>query len=156
MSGKFGSIMLFFRDLPPDVSRRDLRMFVSSGLRESGVRGNPLVQVCGNCSILRVFDPATRATEYHGFVEVKPARVAMMAIGILNGRPLRGTPVEVRRYRQRSPLNERRAAGSHLPSRGELELAGQIRRDRRRPNLQIDLVETTPALHETAQLTVLS
>lgn len=157
MGGKNGSVMLFLRNLPPNVSRRDLKTFVVAGLRQAGVRGSPLLQMCANCSILRIFDPAQGTTEYHGLVEVQPARIAIQAIDILNGQALGGTPIEVRRYRQRSPWGQRR---QRRPAQGGGEGSGAVvaepLRERRRPNLKIDLVDATPGLGEATALPVLS
>lgn len=143
MGGKNGSVMLFLRNLPPNVSRRDLKAFVLAELRRAGVRGSPLLQLCTNCSILRIVDPARDSVEYHGLVEVQPARIAMQAIEALNGQRLGGTPIEVRRYRQRSPWGERRSR-TEVPGGGAV--VAQPLRERRRPNLKMDLVESTPTL----------
>ena len=153
MGGKNGSIMLFLRNLPPNVARRDLKSFVVAELRRAGIRGNPLLHLCANCSILRIVDPDRNTTEYHGLVEVQPARVAMQAIEVLNGKCLGGCPIEVRRYRQRSPWGERR---QRAEARGDATMAAEPLRERRRPNIKIELVDATPPLEELSELPVAS
>jgi hypothetical protein len=153
MGGKNGSIMLFLRNLPPNVSRRDLKTFVLAELRKAGVRGNPLLHLCANCSILRIVDPDRDTVEFHGLVEVQPARIAMQAIDVLNGKCLGGTPIEVRRYRQRSPWGERR---QRAESQDDTTVVAEPLRERRRPNLKIDLVDSTPPVDGFSQLPVAS
>ncbi len=103
MGGKTGLVTLFLRNLPPNTSRKDLRAFVRIALREAGVRTLPLINACANVSIMRITDLAAGTIEYHGLLEVRPAHIAMLAIQLLNGRARHGTPIEVHRYRQRSP-----------------------------------------------------
>jgi hypothetical protein len=143
MSGKTGTVCLFVRALPSGLSRRDLKTFVTGRLKDAGIRGSLLLNVCSNCSILKITDRDTGREEFHGLVEIQPARIAVQAIEALNGALLGGQRVEVRRYRHRSPWGEHRAR------RGESEGAA-IRPllERRRPNLKIELVEQTPALSE--------
>jgi len=151
MGGKNGSVMLFLRNLPPNVARRDLKTFVVAQLRQAGIRGSFLLNLCANCSILRMTDPDRGTVEYHGLVEVQPARIAMQAIAVLNGKCIGNTPIEVRRYRQRSPWGERR---NRIDSQGDGTLVAEPLRERRRPNLKIDLVDATPALEEAHELPV--
>lgn len=144
MSGKSGSIVLFLRHLPCDVSRRELKEFVHVHLRRAGVRGTLLLQLCSHCSILRVTDLSRGSEEYHGLVEIQPAGLALQAIDILNGKHVCGKPIEVRRYRHRSPWGELRARRAGEES-GTEDLPPMI--ERRRQNLKIELVESTPVLH---------
>lgn len=140
MGGKNGSVMLFVRNLPYSVSRRDLKQFIQRELRVAGIRGLPLMSTCTSCNILRITDPATGTREYHGLVEMQPARIALQAISVLNGKEIAGTPIEVRRYRHRSAWGERRSR-----QYGE-SAATQVAHERRRPNLKIELVDATPSL----------
>lgn len=144
MGGKTGSVALFLRNLPPNTSRRDLRAFVQNALREAGVRTLPLVGVCANASIMRITDLAAGTTEYHGLVEVRPARLAMLAIRVLNGRALHGCPIEVRRYRQRSPWGEHRQRQQEAS--GSATVVARALVERRREHLKIDLVKATPTV----------
>jgi hypothetical protein len=143
MSGKSGSIVLFVRHLPRNVSRRDLKAFVHSELRRVGVRGTLLLHLCSDCRILRVTDTAKGSQQYHGLVEIQPAGLALQAIDLLNGKQLCGKPVEVRRYRNRSPWGQHRARLADDAS-GTNEMPPMI--ERRRQSLRIDLVESTPRL----------
>lgn len=149
MSGKNGAVMLFVRNLPSSITRRDLKHFIQRELRKAGIRGFPLLSTCTNCSILRITDPATGKREYHGLVEMQPARIALQAISVLNGKEINGTPMEVRRYRHRSAWGERRSRGS---SGG---IGTSVLPERRRPNLKIELVEATPS-PDALQQTVFS
>jgi RNA recognition motif-containing protein len=152
MGGKNGSVVLFLRNLPYNVTRRDLKLFIQTELRKAGIRGNPLLNLCSNCSILKITDPAAATHEYHGLVEIQPARIALLAIGALNGKQLAGSAIEVRRYRHRSPWGERR---NRTDERRDSGVEPPPLRERRRPNLKIELVETTPALHAYGALPAL-
>ena len=143
MSGKTGAVCLFLRDLPSDLSRRELKTFVTGRLKDAGIRGTLLLNVCSNCSILKITDLANGQQEFHGLVEIQPARIAVQALEALNGAMLGGKPLQVRRYRHRSPW------GEHQVRRGENAGAPiQPLVERRRPNLKIELVERTPTLIE--------
>ncbi|WP_295429455.1 RNA-binding protein [uncultured Thiodictyon sp.] len=144
MGGKTGSVVLFLRNLPPNTSRKDLREFVQGALREAGVRTLPFVSVCANASIMRIADLAAGTTEYHGLIEVRPARLAMLAIRVLNGRALHGCPIEVRRYRQRSPWGEHRQRQQEAS--GSATVVARPLVERRREHLKIDLVKATPTV----------
>jgi hypothetical protein len=148
MSGKSGSIVLFIRHLPRDVSRRDLKAFVHSELRRAGVRGTLLLHLRSSFSILRITDLAKGSEEYQGLVEIQPARLALQAIDLLNGKHLCGKPVEVRRYRHRSPWGEHRARREDGTSGGYESAGHEVTPmiERRRQNLKIELVESTPML----------
>ena len=82
--------------------------FVRKQLQLAGVRGIPLFDLCTNCNILRITDRATGSVEYHGLVEVRPARIALQAIQILNGQEFGGRAIAVRRYRHRTIWGESR------------------------------------------------
>lgn len=145
MSGKSGTVALFLRNLPPNVNCKDLKSFVQRGLQTEGVVGLPLFNLCSNCRILRITDLATGTTQYHGLVEVKPARIAMQAIQVLSRREIRETAIEVRRYRHRSTW------GEHWHRADELQIGTLVLRpltERRRANVKIDLVESTPMTGE--------
>jgi hypothetical protein len=90
--------------------------------------------VVSNCSILRITDPLTAASEYHGLIEIQPAKAAMRAIDELNGRELNGKKIEARRYYNRSLLRDRLQHGSGMDG------AKGGRQERRRINLKIELV----------------
>ena len=150
MGGKNGSVLLFVRNLPYNVSRRDLKQLIQWELKKAGIRGLPLMSTCANCSILRITDPATGTQEYHGLVEMQPARIALQAISILNGKEIAGTPMEVRRYRHRSAWGEH-GSGHYGDSAGK-----RVTHERRRPNLKVELVDATPSVEAINRTPVLS
>ncbi|MGD8930934.1 MAG: hypothetical protein PVI52_00090 [Chromatiales bacterium] len=80
--------------------------------------------------IRKLVNRATGSVEYHGVVDIEPAKGAVRAIRKLNLTPLKGKTVEVRKYYKRSPLRDRREGGSQ-----EATSANRRKRDRRRPNL---------------------
>lgn len=134
MLGKRGSVMLFLRKIPEGVTRKELKAFIQRTVKEFDNRPFSLKTAVCNCSIVSITDPGDGSREYHGLVEVQPAKAAMQAIAALNGKRLRGHPVEVRRYRHRSPLRDPRDGliGYALGTNEDAE--------RRRRNLKIDLV----------------
>jgi hypothetical protein len=134
MLGKRGSVMLFVRGLPEDVSGKELKHFIQTAVRELDSRPFSLKATVCNCNIVCVSDREDDSRNYHGLVEVQPAKAAIDAIGALNGRELRGHKIEVRRYQHRSPLRDQRDE----PAGYTGESADLY--ERRRRNLRIDLV----------------
>jgi hypothetical protein len=132
MLGKRGSVMLFLRKVPEGVTRKELKGFIQTTVKEFDNRTFCLKTAVCNCSILCITDTEDGSREYHGLVEVQPAKAGMCAIEALNGKMLKGQPMEVRRYRHRSPLRDHRDSliGYALGKDPE----------RRRQNLKIDLV----------------
>jgi hypothetical protein len=126
--------MIFLRKLPEGVTKKELKNFIKTTVKELDSRPFSLKTAVCNCSILCISDPESGTREYHGLVEVQPATAAMRAIEALNGKRLRGQPVEVRRYRHRSPLRD--------PREGLLgyALGESWGGDRRRQNVKIDLI----------------
>ncbi|MCU0835227.1 MAG: RNA-binding protein [Chromatiaceae bacterium] len=135
MLGRRGSILLFLRGLPQDLSRKELKVFVQAALNAASDRRWLLKASVGKCSILRVTDPGKGVWELHGLVEVHPATAGMRAIEGLNGQTLKGARVEVRRYHPRSLLRDRRRGNDN---RSDNE---QRRQERRRSNLKIELID---------------
>ncbi len=152
MNGKTGSVLLFLRNLPIDFSRHDLRDFVESELNQAGIRVTAFRNPCSNYSILRITERSSGVQEYHGLVEIRPARTAMRAIEILNGKLIGGKPVEVRRYRHRSPLNTTfgRAQGRVLLKDGV-----PTPMESRRRNIKIELLEEDGTLGAPGRTPVL-
>lgn len=100
MLKKRSPIMYLLPQLPSDVTARELRLFVESGLNQG--KRLSLKHSVADCSILRVVDPSSGAAEYHGMVEVNPDKDVLDAIDLLNGLEIRGQKIEVRRYRNRT------------------------------------------------------
>ena len=134
MLGKRGSVLLFLRGLPQDLTKKELKGFVQAVVKATADRPRLLKAAVGNCSILRITDPSNGACELHGLVEVHPATAGMRAIDSLNGQTLRGAKLEVRRYHHRSLLRDRRRVQNGAAD------AEQRRQERRRSNLKIELV----------------
>jgi hypothetical protein len=84
--------------------------------------------------IRKLVNRATGSVEYHGLVDIEPAKGAVTAIRKLHLTPLKGKTVEVRKYYKRSPLRDRRERGDE----GVAE--NRRKRDRRRPNLMAESV----------------
>jgi hypothetical protein len=122
-------------------------------LQRAGVRGLPLFNLCSNCRILRITDQAAGTVEYHGLVEVQPARIALQAIQILNGKEIGRTPIEVRRYRHRSAWGEHQHRSDSF--RGGALVARPLL-ERRRGNVKIELLEATPAVENYEDETALA
>jgi hypothetical protein len=102
MSGDSGPILLILPSLSPRTTQRELRQFVRQGLSEAGYRGFALLLAVSRCSILRLTDRTTGKSELHGLVQIRPAKTAFAAMNALQGKALRGTRIEVRRYQPRS------------------------------------------------------
>ena len=108
MLGKRGSMMLFLRGLPENLTRKELKAFIQSAVKSAGNRSFSFKATVCTCTILRITDRSNGTVEHHGLVEVQPAKAAMQAIEELNGKELKGVPIEVRRYHHRTPLRDRR------------------------------------------------
>lgn len=133
MLGKRGSVMVFLRGIPENLTRKELKAFIMPAVRTATGRSVGLKGAVSGCTILRMTDPQSGATEFHGLVEIHPAKVAIHAIAELNGKKLGGQRIEVRRYQPRSAL---RAQSLEVVAD---EVDPGTARERRR-NLKIDLV----------------
>lgn len=135
MLGKRGSVMLFLKGLPDQITRRELKAFVQGALKDSGRRLLTSKPTVCNCAILRITDPERGNSELHGLVEVQPAKAAMLAIEELDDTELKGARIGVRRYQHRSPLRDRRKSPSNVDGPDSRQ------DERRRKNLRIELVD---------------
>lgn len=142
MRGKRSTVVLFIRGLPSDVSNKELKTFIRKTLKESGLRSQTIFsESVGDCNILRITDPQTGQIEFHGLIEIRPAVLAMRAIDVLNETKFRESPLETRRYRQRSPLERGDGQGAvSNPSTAGPE--NPQKEEQRRAALKIDLVES--------------
>jgi len=130
-------MLVFIRMIPESVTTGDLRHFIDKGI--VSLRNYIFGRQGAITSILifRVTNPKTHSIEYHGIVNVEPARSAQAAIRRLNRTHLKKMPVEVRKYFHRSPLRDRRAGQSIR----EHESFNDLRmRDRRRSRLTVEAV----------------
>ncbi|WP_125468800.1 hypothetical protein [Methylomagnum ishizawai] len=98
--------------------------------------------------IMALLDAETRLAEYHGLVELESELAADGVVKRLNLRVFGGRRVLVRRYRERSPVNDRRHGQS--PATARLfhdRRAG----DRRRRCLEWTTVAATGAVPSPAK-----
>ncbi|MGD2021184.1 MAG: hypothetical protein PVJ30_02715 [Thiohalocapsa sp.] len=106
MFGKTGAILLSIANLPPQISRKDLKKHVQSviaGLDEGGFRFPPAI---GTCNILRITNTTSGVVSHQGLVSIQPARLALRLMSALEQKPLRGLNLQVSRYRHGSfPVN---------------------------------------------------
>lgn len=92
--------------IPSKTTVEELTRFVRSGLdsrfafwKRSKIR---------RCEIMEVWDEEGRTREFHGLVSLSTHRDAERVIALLNGKTLNGKPVEVRKYFNRSPTDQRK------------------------------------------------
>lgn len=136
MLGKRCSLMLFLRGLPQDLTHKKLKLFVQGAVKDLDRDAFSVKATVCTCSIIRISDPDCGECELFGLVEIQPAKAAMHAIEVLNGKDLNGELVEVRRYHHRTPLRERRLQPSSLAP------PNKRKGERRRTNLRFELVST--------------
>ena len=128
-------MLIFIRLLPEAVTQGELRRFV-----EKAVHSPWRILFFYRCKIQmaeirKLVNRATGSVEYHGVVDIEPAKGAAMAIRKLNLTPLKGKTVEVRKYYKRSSLRDRRESG--VPEEAS---ANRRKRDRRRQNVVAESV----------------
>ena len=135
--------MLFVKGLPESITDKELK---EQFQHLTGPRWRSYLAGCGSigvCDIIRVTNHDTGEVEFHGLVEIQPAKLALRAIRELHGSTIRGHTIEVRRYQQRSPLR-----GKYMY---DVEPEVDIEQnDRRRGNLSIELIpsaKTSRYLH---------
>lgn len=139
MRGKSGSVVVFLGGLPPRVTAKGLKAFVSDAIEADCPRGLRIGSSICDCSILRITDLNTGDIELHGLLEIRPAVLAMRAIERLDGTSLLGKPIVARRYRQRSPMSTPRQA-TETDDAGQS--VGVALVERRRSNLKIELADS--------------
>jgi RNA recognition motif-containing protein len=131
---------IFIRLLPESVTQSDLRRFVEKAIHSPW---QPLLlrrSKIHSTEIRMLVNRATGSVEYHGLVDVEPAKRAAVAIRKLNQTPLKGKAVEVRKYYERSALRDRRGGDMAAAS------SNRRKRDRRRENLVAESVNISGPL----------
>jgi len=128
MATNKASLVLILPSLPASVNCKTIRRIVRDGLADCGYGSLARLLAVTRCTVLTVTDPANGRREYHGFVQVKPAKAAMDVIEALSGKELCGRQIIVRRYQQRS------GSGSELG-------APALRSERRRRDLKLDIFD---------------
>ena len=127
-------MLVFIRLLPMSVTQHDLRKFLGKALRPSWRNLFFTRGTVRSTEIRKFSNHANDSVEYHGIVEIEPAKGAVRAIRKLNRTRLKDREVEVRKYYQRSALRDRRS--------GEMDYIGEDRRkrDRRRWDMESEHV----------------
>ena len=126
-------MLIFIRRLPASTSRMDLRRFVSNALqpRWYQLEFESLGQLI-SCDIFRVCDKKSSQSEFHGIVDIEPAKTAMQVIERLNGEHLHSKPMLVRKFYCRSLARDRRVQLGPTPT----YILEKRRITRRRQNLK--------------------
>ena len=127
-------MLIFIRLLPESVTQGELRRFVEKAIHSPWRSLFFARSKIRMAEIRKLVNRATGSVEYHGLVDVEPAKGAVTAIRKLHLTPLKGKTVEVRKYYKRSPLRDRREQGNEEVSEN------RRKRDRRRPNLVAESV----------------
>jgi hypothetical protein len=99
------SMMVFLRNVPPDVTLAEIMDFLDPAVR-GGIfrRGGEVVSV--NLLEVKVFRPP--ATEYHAIAHIKPDAVALRVIKTLHAQMFRGRRIALHEYTVRNWRNDRR------------------------------------------------
>jgi hypothetical protein len=128
-------VLIFIRLLPEAVTQGELRRFVEKAINSRWRSLLATRSKIHKAEIRKLVNQTTGSVEYHGLVDIEPAKRALAAIHKLNHAPLKGKTVEVRKYYQRSPLRDRREGfGSDAAA------DNRRKRDRRRANLLAESV----------------
>jgi len=136
-------MLIFFRLIPDSVTEKDLRRFVRNALCSPWRR---LLRRWGNIRsirIIKITNQETFSIEYHGLVDVEPARLADAAIKKLDRMELGGRPVQVRKFHKRSGYRDRRRQD---PGMEGLAIHNRRIKDRRRATLSTEGVYIAGAL----------
>jgi len=136
-------MLVFIRLLPETVTQNDLRRFISQALKPSWLTLLAPQGRIKSTEIRKTTYGQPLSVEYHGIVDIEPAKAAMAVIHKLNRTALKGRDVEVRKYYHRSPLRDRRIA-----LRGMTDAPAGERRhqDRRRSHMITERVHTAGPL----------
>jgi len=103
-------MLIFIRLLPESVTQGELRRFVEKAIHSPWRNLFLARSKIRMAEIRKLVNRATGSVEYHGLVDIEPAKGAVTAIRKLHLTPLKGKTVEVRKYYKRSPLRDRRNA----------------------------------------------
>lgn len=140
---------IFIRRLPESVTRLDLIHFVADALPSHwSLFSHASEHAPVDCEIMQLTDCDTQLTEYHGIAHFANPTEALAVIGRLDGRTLKGKPMQVRKYFHRSELRDRRKlSDQQLPAEETVE---RRRSDRRRSELAMAALHagaTRAAIH---------
>ncbi len=136
-------MLVFIRMIPKSVNCNELRHFVSKGVNSFWTRYAGKQGSVDSVSINKVTNQEMQSVEYHGIVNIEPATSAQAAIKKLNRTTLKGVPVEVRKFYQRSPMRDRRKGQSDI----DADMFKDLRKgDRRRKQLFMEPVYISGAV----------
>lgn len=132
---------IFVRCQGDACDRAALMEFVRRALRGPWYTGFRRRGEMVDCRIVRVMDLAGRRAEYHGLIEVRPTRVAWCLVQHLDGQPLQGRVVQVRKWFERNSrcTDRRQLAGLSAYPRHLDRRSGRERRRLVRLQLLDDL-----------------
>lgn len=126
------------------IDRGTLTDFVRRGLRGPWYTGFRSQGELVACQILRLMDASGRHVEYHGLVEVRPARVGWELIERLHGRRLQGRAVQLRKWFERAGRGSDRRRLSGLAA---FPTARENRQGRERRRLvRVQYLDQLPSL----------
>lgn len=135
---------IFVRCQGDAFDRGALTDFVRRALRGPWYTGFRLRGQVVDCHIVRVTDLSGRRSEYHGLVEVRPARIGWYLVQCLDGKPLMGKVVRVRKWFDRNgrcPDRRRLAGLSAYPRHLDRRSGGERRR-----MVRVQLLQDLPEL----------
>jgi hypothetical protein len=127
---------IFLRGLPDELHPRNLETFVQTVITPPWYLPLRTRAAIKSCVVLKVKDLDRNAVEFHGLLEIRPVKVALMAIEQLNGTKLKGYRIEARKWQVRTNQNDRRDRYKRFKSDESDERRGY---ERRRPNLLVEI-----------------
>lgn len=101
-------MLVFIRLLPESVTQNDLLQFVGKAVRSPMQSLFSPSHRIHSIEIRKLSSSTNHTVEFHGIVDIEPAKAAVKAIRKLNRTSLKGKEVEVRKFYQRSALRDRR------------------------------------------------
>ena len=133
MTGKHRAVLLIITGLPESITSEELKARFQRRIQPrwwSLLTGSSSIRIC---NIIRITYRDTGDVEYHGLLEIQPAKLALRAIREMNGSIIHGCTISVHRYRHRSPVQDVYSIGSDSES-------DQVTVERRRSDLGVELI----------------
>ena len=137
-------MLIFIRLLPESVTQSELRKFVGRVVQSPWQNLLYPATRIESIEIRKITSTLQQSVEYHGIIDIEPAKLALKVIRKLHRTPLKGKEVEVRKYYQRSALRDRRTTQQSVPPGSE-----RRRQDRRRVGLMRERVMVSGRLAKT-------
>ncbi len=126
---------IFVRGLPTETSPASLHAFAEQVLTPPWYMPLRRVIKIKQCVVLKIRDLELNTVEYHGLLEVTPYKAGVEAIERLKGQKFQGRKMLVRKWRERSGLNDQRQS---VDAEGVTEGDRRTGHERRRPKLLIE------------------